>query len=113
MSVYFVIQYWKRPERDSFRLASLSVMTALLFAVAGHIWPWFVLWVLGLAATVPHTTLARWVIGVALPFPFIILAWTVFPEGDPFLKPAIGLYGFSVLWLLATPRRWFPAAIHR
>jgi hypothetical protein len=111
MSLYFVIQYWRRPDRDRFRLAALSIMSALLFGVVGHIWPWFILWVLGLAATVPHTILTRWIIGVALAFPFPILVWTVFPEGDPFLKPAICLYGFTVVWLLLAPRRWFPNSI--
>jgi alpha-1,6-mannosyltransferase len=108
---YYIVQYWRKPTWKSMRLAVLAVMTAMLFGVASHIWPWYLLWVLGPAALVPGSALARWATGVALVMPLPILIWIVYPEIGNFYifdLPAILLYSFAVLWFIFVPRRWFP-----
>jgi alpha-1,6-mannosyltransferase len=109
-AVTLSVSYARRPGRRAFRRAVLACMAGVLFGIMSHIWPWFLLWVLGPASLVPGSALGRWSIGVALAAPFPILSWVVFPHGDPFLLPALALYGFALLWFAAVPRRWFPAS---
>jgi hypothetical protein len=76
-------------------------MSTLLFSVTAHIWPWYLLWVLGAAALLPAAGLARWAIGVALAMPFVMLMWLVFPEKSStvmFHIPVLLLYLFAAVW---------------
>lgn len=110
LAVYFVLRYIQRPERDTFRTAVLAVMSAMLFGLALHIWPWYLMWVIGLAAIAPTTGLARWAVGVALVSPFPILIWIVLPDLDPafiFDYPALAIYTVAALWFVLAPQRWF------
>jgi hypothetical protein len=101
IGLYFVYRYWRRPTPDSFYAAVLGVMSTLLFSVTAHIWPWYLLWVLGAAALLPAAGLARWAIGVALAMPFVMLMWLVFPEKSStvtFYIPVLLLYLFAAVW---------------
>jgi hypothetical protein len=109
LAVYTLVRYMRWPTAERFRETVLALMAAILFGVLGHLWPWFLLWALGAAAMVPGSPLTRWVVGVALAAPFPILAWTVFPEADPFTVPTVALYAFALLWFGFAPRGWWAA----
>lgn len=114
IAVYSLLLYVRRPEHDNFMKATLAVISAILFSAVGHVWPWFVLWAIGLAALVPGSALTRWIIGVALASPFVLLVWVVFPNASHnliFEVPALVLYTFVIVWFVCTPRSWFPRLI--
>jgi alpha-1,6-mannosyltransferase len=109
----YLYQYLKKKEILTFWSAVLAMMVLILFAVNRHFWPWYLVWVLGLAALVSHSLIARWVVGVALLAPFPIVVWVAFPQLSDFYKfaiPSLVLYGFSLIWLLFVPSRWFPSS---
>jgi len=110
---YSVVRYWLRHDQTGVYQAALAILSAEMFGLAGHVWPWYLLWLLGGAALAPKSALARWVIGLAVASPFPILVWVVYPDINPFsifFIPSLALYAFSVLWLALVPRRWFPQA---
>ena len=84
-------------------------MSAVSFSLVGHVWPWFLLWVLALAALTPQAALARWGLGVALALPFPILIFTVpgWTLRMLFIASLIP-YAFALTWLLVVRRGWLP-----
>jgi alpha-1,6-mannosyltransferase len=111
IGVYFVFRYWQRPNVEAFRKAVLAVMSMLLFSITSHIWPWYLLWTLGVAAIIPGASLTRWVVGVALVTPFPILMWIVYSNLHytyVFEIPTLLYYLFAALWFVFSPRKWFP-----
>ena len=97
-------RYWRRPSPDSLSLAAAGIMLSVLFVAAGHVWPWYVLWLSVLAATLPMSSrLARWSTGVALTAPFPILVWIAQPGSSDFRKfelPSLVAYGAALVWML-------------
>lgn len=93
-------------------------MLSVLFVAAGHVWPWYVLWLSVVAATLhPSSCLARWSTGVALTAPFPIVVWIASPDSSEFRRfelPSLVVYAAALLYLLwlwrvVTPRE-VPAA---
>ena len=111
LPVYFIMRYTKQPSPEEFHEAVLAIISGMLFSVVGHVWPWFLLWVLGLIALIPGTALARWGLGVALVMPFPFLVWTIFPFRDSFIIPSLLLFPLVVLWFVFAPSRWFPSGL--
>jgi hypothetical protein len=80
-----------------------AVMLTMLLVGSSHAWPWYVLWYLAVAATVPISALGRWAMGLALAMPFPLLVWTIYPDADDFRKfhlPSLLAYGLALGWLL-------------
>ena len=114
IALYLIFRYLRKPELVSFRLAVLGLMSGLLFSVSSHVWPWYLIWVLPLAAVVPGSMLTRWVLGVALATPFPILMWTMYGDMSAYTKfdlPALFLYTFATMFVLLAPRHLFPSAL--
>jgi hypothetical protein len=88
-------------------------MLSVLFVAAGHVWPWYVLWLAVPAAVLtPSGLLARWSTGVAITAPFPLLLWTAYPHASDFLKfqlPSLFAYGLAVVWMLVLWRLVTPA----
>jgi hypothetical protein len=63
-------------DRDLVSLA-LAGFSFLLFVTTGHVWPWFLLWLLWLAALCPMDALARYAIAASILAPFVHLNWVV------------------------------------
>ena len=113
LALYAVVRFVQRPGAESFRLAGLSMMSAALFGYITGLWPWYLIWVLGWAALIPSSAMARWVVGVVLVGPFLILTWVVFPNLDDFWKfdlPALALYALPLGWLAFMAGRRFPGS---
>jgi hypothetical protein len=110
-AAYSLIIYLRRPDVATARMAVLAFLCGVVFGV-GHMWPWFLLWVLGAAAVVPTSALTRWVLGVALAAPFAMLP-VVASRGAPaqpldvWAVSALALYAFGLVWFALAPRSWF------
>ena len=112
LAVYFTFKYWEQPSCQRLWKAVLGLMSAILFSMVGHVWPWFLIWVLIPAALIPETVFSRWVVGVSFAstcsFPMIVtyvspgLSW-----GLRYTIPTFVLYTFALLWLILVPRSWF------
>jgi alpha-1,6-mannosyltransferase len=65
----------QNPAPDSLMAAALALMAAVVFTVSNHPWPWFLVWLLPLAALQPFSWLSRFVTGAALAAPFTLPFW--------------------------------------
>ena len=114
VALYYVIHYIQKPERYEFWIAILAVMSAMLFGISSHVWPWYLVWVLGFATLAPASAMSQWVLGVAIATPFLLVVTVMFPELNDFSRydtPTLILYSFAILWLITVPRRWFPSSV--
>lgn len=97
----------RSPTTENAWKAATAVMAAVVFSVSTHMWPWFMLWILALAALVPSWWFSRWIFGVAALAPFSIVPFWRYEVGfDPFYTktlPALPLYLGATLvmvWML-------------
>jgi alpha-1,6-mannosyltransferase len=65
----------QHPAPASLMAAALALMAALVFTVIKHPWPWYLVWLLPLAALQPFSWLSRFVTGAALAGPFTLPFW--------------------------------------
>jgi alpha-1,6-mannosyltransferase len=106
LAVYRVFRYVKVPTDDTFRLMILTVMSAILFTAPGHIFPWYLLWVVPFSVLLPDQPLSRWNIGAALAFPFALLPLQ-FTNLSGFWRwelPGLLIYVFALIWQLSASR---------
>ena len=108
-----VWSYWRSPSHTSFRVAVVGIMLSVLFVAAGHVWPWYVLWLAVPAALLPSDArLARWSTGVLLTAPFTLLYWTAYPHSTLFHRfeaPSLAAYGLALVWMVVAWRLFRPA----
>lgn len=94
--------YWKTPSNDMLIRAVLSIMCAVSFSLVSHLWPWYLVWTLPLAALVPQWWLSRFIVGMCLVAPFAVIVWWV-PELEELNNAvAFGLYAAAGLWAYVT-----------
>ena len=105
-------RYWRLPTPETLQLAAAGLMLSVLFVAAGHVWPWYVLWVSVLTASLPQTSrLARWGAGIAMTAPFPLAIWIAYPQASDFRKfelPSLVAYGAALLWVLWMWRLFTP-----
>jgi alpha-1,6-mannosyltransferase len=63
------------PAPASLIAAALALMAAVVFTISKHPWPWYLVWLLPLAALQPFSWLSRFVTGAALAAPFTLTFW--------------------------------------
>lgn len=93
--VGLVVTRLRVPGESGFRSAVLWTMLGILLAAVGHVWPWFLIWVLPLATIQLHRRSAWLVIGMTALSPFILIPWTVLPNLTASLRlgvPGVALY---------------------
>jgi alpha-1,6-mannosyltransferase len=90
------------PKPDGMARAALAVMCAISFAAIPHLWPWYVVWILALAALTPRWWLSRFVAGVSLLAPFTLIFWWVEHLTESLDLAAAGLYAGALLWTYLT-----------
>lgn len=90
------------PNPDQMTKAVLAVMCAIAFAAIPHLWPWYVVWLLALAALTPQWWLSRFVVGLSLLAPFTLVFWWVGPLTESLEWAAVGLYTGALLWTIVT-----------
>jgi hypothetical protein len=110
IAVHQCVMYWRKPDTEEMLRAALAVMAAVSFSAINHIWPWYLVWTLPLAALVPRWWLSRFVIGLALLAPFTVVVWWV-PEVEDFKHvAALVMYIVATLWtFLTAPKAEEPA----
>jgi hypothetical protein len=103
VTLWMLWRYVQSPGRERFRLAVAGVMLSVLFVAAGHVWPWYVIWLLAVVALVPTSPSFRWATGVALGAPMILVPWTAFPQASEFARyhlPSLAVYLLALVWMV-------------
>lgn len=104
--------YWNAPDTDNVLRLTLATMCAVSFSLIGHVWPWYLVWTLPLAALVPGWWLSRFIVGLSLAAPFTAIVWWV-PAAEDFKnEAALVMYAVAVLWAYWTAREE-PEAVSR
>jgi len=109
--VVLVIHYARRYVRDNrfytLAAAALAVMATVLFAGVGHIWPWFVVWVVPLGALAWRTPAARLCVAMALLTPAMNVWWI--RSGDWYTRENSGVVFYAALALaVLSTLAWWP-----
>ncbi len=94
------VRYARQPQPEARRFAALAIMTAVLFAGIGHVWPWFLIWPVALAALSPTRLLSHWVVGVALSMPVIVPMRYVLGLENVARVMTLGVYLAACGWAL-------------
>lgn len=103
VTLWLVWRYWRSPSTATLYQATAGIMLSVLFVAAGHVWPWYVLW-LALPAVLlaRDSLLSRWSTGVMLTAPFPLLYWTAYPHSSEYLRfqlPSLVAYGLAAGWM--------------
>ncbi len=104
IAIHQLMQTWKTPDEENVLRAVLAVMCAVSFGVISHVWTWYIVWTLPLAALVPGWWVSRFVVGVALFLPFTAAAWWIDNIEDYKDVAALMMYGAAIIWTVATAR---------
>jgi hypothetical protein len=99
---YYLVALIKEPVPDNIVKATLAVMSAISFVVVAHLWPWYLVWMIPLAAVRPRWWLSRFVIGVSILAPFTLSLWWVelFPHSQEW--SALFMYAAAAFWCVLT-----------
>jgi alpha-1,6-mannosyltransferase len=101
---WLVVAFWS-PTTDSLLKATAAVMAAVLFSCISHVWPWYIVWVLALAAILPGWWLSRFVFGLAILMPFALAAWWIEPVQQSVEFAALIVYAGAGVWCGLTRQR--------
>ncbi len=98
-------------ERSMLHLAgvSLALLASILFTSIGHVWPWFVLWLLAVAALVRSEPLVRVVVPLALLSPFFNVYWILAPNWQFVQRGSNVMFSALFILVLLTWRLWDPS----
>lgn len=104
-AVYTTWIAWYEPTTERLLQSSLATMSCILFATVSHLWPWYVIWVLPLAALLPCWWLSRFIIGVAIVAPFTLGFWWIEPFANHREVVAFAMYALAIAWtIISRPR---------
>lgn len=114
VAVYWLVELVKKTTSDNIIKASLAIMAAISFVGIAHLWPWYLVWTIALAALLPRWWLSRFVIGVSILGPFSLSFWWVEPIKDLLEWASLAVYVVAVLWCFLTLQPVIaPASVHR
>jgi hypothetical protein len=102
IALYSIFVLLRSPAFDNAVKASLAIMCAISFVGIAHLWPWYLVWTILLAALAPRWWLARFVIGVSILGAFSLSFWWVEPVENSREWASLVLYVGAVLWCLLT-----------
>jgi alpha-1,6-mannosyltransferase len=105
-------QYWKTPSNEMLLRLVLAILCAVSFSAVSHLWPWYLVWTLPVAALIPQWRLSRFVIGMSVVMPFSFVVWWVPALEDLNNAAALAMYGAAALWALAPMQQAEGAARH-
>jgi alpha-1,6-mannosyltransferase len=91
-----VVRYARRRGFPELSQLVLAIMVAVLFAGAGHIYPWFFLWVLAPGAVAIRSKLLLLIVPVGALAPFANLYWLIAPGPEEFHYGSIAFYAVLV-----------------
>jgi hypothetical protein len=102
IALYSVVVLWRTPTLDNATKAALATMSAISFVGIAHLWPWYLVWTVLLAALVPRWWLARFVIGVSVLAAFSLSFWWVEPFANSREWASLVLYVGAIIWCVLT-----------
>jgi alpha-1,6-mannosyltransferase len=102
IALYSIFVLLRSPTLDNATKAALAIMSAVSFVGIAHLWPWYLLWTVLLAALVPRWWLARFVIGVSVLAAFSLSFWWVEPIENSKEWASLVLYVGAMLWCVLT-----------
>jgi alpha-1,6-mannosyltransferase len=107
VALYQLVQLWKAPDADRLLMASGALIAALLFVGIKHVWPWYLIWALTLAAMKPSWWLSRMIVGIAAVAPFTLASWWIDDLFEAHREvAALAMYGSGLVWMwLMSPVR--------
>lgn len=73
--MYYLVPALRQYDFDKLLSTILSGLLIVLLVVVGHVWPWFVLWVLAPAIIAPRSLAKDFAIALALAAPFVHVYW--------------------------------------
>jgi glycopeptide antibiotics resistance protein len=77
-------------------------MSPILYSIVGHVWSWLLVWMLSLAALMPHTRLSIWTFGVSLGAPLSTLL--LCSQTRAYDDVVLTMCGIALLWLVLALR---------
>lgn len=101
-AAYAVWTAWQEPTFERLLQATIALMAAILFTAVSHVWPWYAVWALALAALLPNWWLSRFIIGVSILAPFTLASWWVEPFENHREVAALIMYAGAVAWMIVT-----------
>jgi alpha-1,6-mannosyltransferase len=102
IAAYQIYLFWKDPTAEGVLKVSLAIVTAVSLSAINHIWPWYIIWTLALAAMVPQWWLSQFILGLALLSPFSVAIWWI-PELEAYKGlTAVLLYAGASGWVAIT-----------
>jgi alpha-1,6-mannosyltransferase len=102
IALYSIFVLLRSPTLDNATKVALAIMSAVSFVGIAHLWPWYLLWTVLLAALVPRWWLARFVIGVSVLAAFSLSFWWVEPIENSKEWASLVLYVGAMLWCVLT-----------
>lgn len=87
-------RYLRERSERALASAALALMALILFCLVGHVWPWFVLWLIPLAACAYWDSLTVFVLLFATAVPLLDLAWLL--RDDSALRGPFGLLVYTI-----------------
>jgi len=102
IALWSVVVLFLTPTLENATKAALAIMSAISFVGIAHLWPWYLVWTVLLAALVPRWWLARFVIGVSVLAAFSLSFWWVEPIANSQIWASLVLYVGAALWCLLT-----------
>jgi alpha-1,6-mannosyltransferase len=99
LAIYFCFVCFRRPTIEGVLKAVIAILASIAFTAVGHLWPWYMIWVLPFAVLLPTWWLSRFVIGVAILAPFSVVWWI-----SPFAHrmAALVIYVVVIILMLLT-----------
>jgi alpha-1,6-mannosyltransferase len=102
VAVYWLIATARAFSIEHVLRSGLAIMATVLFAVTPHLWPWYLIWVLPLAALTPRWWLSRFVAGTAIVVPFSVAFWWIDALEAHREPAALAIYVAALLWIAVT-----------
>lgn len=95
--------YILRPDVARLRAAAVAILLVVLLGAASHVWPWYVLWVLGPATMIWPSREARAALALAAIAPLLHVYWLLAPSWQYTQYATIPFFSG---WLLLTALLW-------
>ncbi|MEO3388954.1 hypothetical protein [Mesorhizobium sp. CAU 1741] len=103
IAIYQGVKWVKERKEPRRRVFALALLSAGMFAILPHVWPWYLVLLLVFAAVAPSAPLSRWLTGLALGAPFAVAMAARGWSFDSVMHiPDTALYLFALTWLAFT-----------
>lgn len=97
IALVLLVRYAREPGQASFHVAALGVLAAVLFGLGGLVFPWYLPWLLAVAALEPGAWLSRFSFAMVLCAPAVLMPANAFPASTGFVRG----YVAALVWYLA------------